>query len=200
MNEPPAHAGYEPPHMHHGSPPPGWAVPILVGAASALLVQGALGVLANSDQGCFLCCCAPVVALPYGFLPAFIAQRRDPTLTPGQGLAIAAIATGIGTVAWAIVIAATTDSSAIEKFESVVREALVEVERTAPPGQKLSPEDRDRVIAALVGVYPYLPVIQAAVLSLMAGVVGLLTVLIFRPRRRAPAPPQQHRDDSYLQQ
>ena len=158
-------------HLHNQMSPPSWSVPILLGAAFVVLVQGLLQVAVGDAA----CCCAPLLALLYGFLPAFVAQRRDALLTPGQGFAVAFIATGIGMLVWAVSNYLYTGGTVPAGYEEAIREAL----ENQPD---LPPEEREALVDMLIAVHPYVPVILTAVVSLIAAFVGLITSLIFRPR------------------
>lgn len=170
------------------APSPSWTVPIAVGALQALivlwLVFGLLAPLAGAEfGGASLCVCA-VFMLPLGIVPATSARRRDPSLVPAQGFAIAFIAIGIGSVLWAgPAIAAGSPPDA-----RTVRSAIFEAQERLPEDQRLSTEVIDGLVATIVDLAPYMPAIVATIVTLVAGFVGMLAVA-FRTRRDARGPP-----------
>lgn len=154
---------------------PSWAVPIAFGAVFTFVLQAlwtigqALPVLPVQFAAC--CCCAGSF-LPSGFVPAFLAARRDPHLTAGQGFAVAFIAVGLGTIVWAVIGALSASSH----DPQLIRDAVAAAQDGAPADQRLSGEELDQLTDFLVSILPFVPAVQAAVTTVLAGLAGMLTV------------------------
>lgn len=175
-------------------PPPtaSWLPPILFGAALTVMLWVLPDLLAGLLPALFpmthCCCCG--YALPIGIVPALIASRRDPSLTPGQGFAVSFIAAGIGSwlVAGLGVLAAR--EAGRDQFAENVRQVLEAWNERAPADQQLSGEELEQSIAFWATVAPYVPVLLATVLTVVAGVLGLVTIVVrSRRARQAPLPP-----------
>ncbi len=166
--------------------PPSWVTPIAIGAVFAFVVGG-LPMLFTGARGPdsvgLSCCCGMVLFVPFGFLPAFLALRRDPYTTPGQGFTVAFIAVGIGQILWAIMQSLGIDSDSIAEFESQLREFMQAANQEQPADRRLAAEDLDAVVESVVRMLPYLPVFTAGIVSLLSGLVGLFSVAVFRSRR-----------------
>jgi hypothetical protein len=165
--------------------PPSWLVPILIGAAFTFVVQ-ALWDAIDPGYGTGACCCGTVSSVVYGFLPAFVAQRRDPSLHAGQGFVVAFIGVGLAMVVWAAIHWGSTDAERIGEFERFVREQMEQAGQQA--GTQLTAEERDEAVRMLVEAFPFIPVVTAGVVTVLAGLGGLLTALVFQPRRARHAP------------
>jgi hypothetical protein len=169
-------------------PPPSWAPPIAAGAALTFSLQllfqlvQALPVPALQLAGC---CCCLAGFLPYGAVPAWIAARRDPWLTAGQGFAVAFIAVGLGSIAWALLAAGMT--AAVD--QDALRQGFRDAQEGLPDEQRLSQEQVEAMVDFARRALPYVPALHAAVTTVLAGFVGMLTVGIARGRRPAPPGP-----------
>jgi hypothetical protein len=165
-------------------PAPSWASPIALGATVSFLGSSLLVLLGNfGGPGVVACCCVlPLAFLPFGFVPAAMAQRRDPSLTPGQGFAVSFIGVGLGMVLWAgVQFAIQSSSGAVQ--EQHVRQALEDALRQNPD-KRLTDEQIDELVGAVAGLLPYVPVLFAGIVSLLAGAVGAVTVSLSRRRPR----------------
>lgn len=172
---------------------PSWAVPIALGALGTfalLLVFGAGQALPVPGLQMAACCCCAAGFLPYGVLPAWIAVRRDPRLTGGQGFAVAFIAVGLGTIVWAALVASA--ESAVDP--ATLRESLEQAREGMPADQRMSDEDLTQMVDAVQELLPFLPALYAVVTTVLAGFVGMITVGMVRRRRRAPRDPCEDTD------
>lgn len=163
--------------MESTPPPmqPSWAVPIAFGAVFTFVLQALLAVgqaLPVMPVQFAACCCCAVGFLPSGFVPAFLAARRDPLLTAGQGFSVAFIAVGLGAIVWAMLGALSASSL----DPQLIRESVEATQTGVPAEQRLSSEELDELVAFLVRVLPFVPAIQAAVTTVLAGFVGMMTV------------------------
>lgn len=166
-------------------PTPSWAVPIAAGAFGTFVLLLLFGIGQTVPQASVAltsaCCCAAGF-LPYGFLPAWIATRRDPRLTPGQGFAVAFIGVGLGTVVWAVL-----NTPSFQQVDpALLREWFETAQEGMPVEQRRSKEEIDQMFETTRALIPYVPAIYATVTTLLAGFVGMLTVRIVRGRARPP--------------
>jgi hypothetical protein len=154
-------------------PQPSWAVPIAFGALFTFVLQAliAVGQAVPVVQFAACCCCA-VGFVPSGFVPAFLAARRDPHLTAGQGFAVSFIAVGIGTIAWAVIGALSVSS----QDPQLIRDAVMAAQEGLPADQRLEQEELDALTDFLRAVLPFVPAVQAAVTTVFAGIAGMLSV------------------------
>lgn len=143
--------------------------------------------LVTGMQPTSCCCCCPLEVVPLGVLPAMLMLRRDPALTPGQGFAVSFIANGIGSIVLAV--------SDLVRFDGQARDALIadfrqQLERLNERAeQKLTAEQMDDLVNAMAAIQPYVPVVFAAVFTVLAGMCGLFAVDFLRRRRALPRPP-----------
>ena len=171
-------------------PPPSWLPPIAMGATFALFAQLAPLVVADLVPAVqvALCCCCAAQPVPIGVLPAWLAARRDRRLTPGQGFAVAFIAAGLGSVTVAFVqfmaIRGTDTEAWRESFVSALNKA-----REAGGGSELTREQVESLADSLVEFLPLFPAIVATLITLLAALVGMVTVRVMRRGEPAPAPP-----------
>lgn len=185
-------------------PPPSWLPTIFVGALAVVAVQlllAAFGVVASAvapagpvpgvvAQCSLLCCCA-LQPLPIGAFIGFMAWRRDPALTPGQGFAVSFIAAGVGTLIMAV--PQVLSASSVDDRERQIREVLQQMNETATT--KMSPEAIQEVASGAAELTPYIPVVSALVVTVFAGICGLFTVGYLRSRGAppvVPTPPSAH--------
>jgi hypothetical protein len=157
----------------HQQPP--WTVPIAFGAVFTFVLQALLTIgqaLPVLPVQFAACCCCCVGFVPSGFVPAFLAARRDRYLTAGQGFAVAFIAVGLGTIPCALV-----DSLRAARVDrQFLRDAVVAAQDGVPAEEQLSEEGLENLTDFLVSVLPFMPAVQAAVTIVLAGLVGMLTV------------------------
>jgi hypothetical protein len=162
---------------------PSWTLPIAVGAAFTFVFS-----FASSQTPLPAgCCCCVTLPLPLGVLPAMIALRRDAALTPAQGFAVSFIAVGLGAALLALLSVALAQGVNLTEMELELRRTFDELNRAQGGG--LSQEQIERSVGIAMRLAPYGPAIVAAVLSVVAGVTGLLTVAILRRRSPPPALP-----------
>jgi hypothetical protein len=157
----------------HQQPP--WTVPIAFGAVFTFVLQALLTIgqaLPVLPVQFAACCCCCVGFVPSGFVPAFLAARRDPHLTAGQGFAVAFIAVGLGTIFWTLL--GATSASGYDP--QLIRDAVVAAQDGVPAEQQLSAEELEELTAFLVTVLPFVPAVQAAVTTVLAGIAGMITV------------------------
>lgn len=133
-------------------------------------------------------CCCSLEAFPLGVLVAYMAWRRDPTLTPGQGFSVSFIACGLGTAVTALILIIESPTNRPE-FVSEFREALQEVNQDTDPAAKLSPEMIEQFSQTAAAMAPYVPAVGALVCTLLAALSGLVTALALRGRHREPPSP-----------
>lgn len=79
---------------------PSWKVPIAVGAVLTLMLHGP--VLNENLLWVALCASFGITGMFCGIVPAWLALRRDPAPTMGNGFAVAFISVGVGAVALAM--------------------------------------------------------------------------------------------------
>ena len=169
--------------------PPSWFVPIALGALFTVLAQMAPTMLAQLYPPASLAwpCCCTLEILPIGILPAFVALRRDPNLTAGQGFTVSFIACGMGSIVTAINLVLQVRQLDPDELREALRHGMEEMVREG--ATELEPAEIERVVEGVVTGLPYLPVVAASVVTLLAAVCGLATVSILR--RRAQVPPHQ---------
>ena len=173
----------------HQIPPPSWVPVIAIGALLTMLAQLAGYMLPAllPQVGCFSSCCCALEPIPIGIVPALLAHRRDPALTPGQGFAVSFIATGLGSAIVALISILGTDQQGRAEYERIARETVQSINESAPAADRLTPEQVDASVATMMSVMPYVPVVLAMVFAVAAGVFGLLVVGMLR-KRSAPPP------------
>jgi hypothetical protein len=162
---------------------PTWTVPILFGASATFVLTGLLTfMMSTPNAGVRLtaCCCCGAAFIPYGLIPALVAMRRDPTLTTAQGFAVSFIAVGIGMVVWAGMIVLSGETPSVDP--AVLRQQLVDYQKDLPEDQKSTAEELDAMVDFTIGLLPYVPVIVATGMTLLAGLAGMLFTSITRPR------------------
>jgi len=156
--------------------PPSWTVPILVGALATLTTFG-LGLLASQVLPMLGCACCCGSFLPLGAISAWLAAKRAPRLTVGQGFTVAFIAVGAGAVA----VAAMATWQILETGVDVT--VLEEQLRSMPENAELSDEQIRQFSETVQQVIPYVPVVLAALQALLAGLCGMITVSILQGSR-----------------
>ena len=175
-------------------PPPSWLPTILVGSMTVILLQlftqTALGVTFDSvvAQCAMLCCCA-IQPAPIGAFISFLALRRDPALTPGQGFTVAFIASGVG--ALIVALPQVLDAPSVSERESAVLQQLESVNEQMAPADKFTAQEMQEAAASIAQLMPYVPVVVALVFTVIAGVCGLLTAGYLRGRIATTPPPGQ---------
>ena len=175
------------PHLPD-QPRASWLAPIALGALTTIAFCIGLPLLATlvpgAAGGCVFCCALPLAPALLGYVPVAVALRRDPALSVGQGFALAFIAVGLGAVVAAIAGVAAVqaiDPSEIRDFVDRTVEQMPAEERSNFPPERVA-EVKDVAVDAL----PYVPVMLAALLTLCAGLAGLVLTAVLR---RAPVPP-----------
>ncbi|MFO1053491.1 MAG: hypothetical protein U1F36_14860 [Planctomycetota bacterium] len=167
--------------------PPSWARPIVFGALHVVLVMLLLGSAMSMDGGAptALSACCAFAFLPFGFLPAWLALRRDPLLSTGQGFAVSFIAVGLGISLWAVpmILSAPTPDP------RTIRKAVVEWQKTVPEDSRMEADEVDRTVRMAVQVLPYLPALHAVWTTVLAGFVGMMTVARARRAQLPQQPP-----------
>lgn len=167
-------------------PSPSWLPPIALGAMFTVLVQLAsavVGALVPQAQ-VGLCCCCAVETLPIGAVPAWLAARQDRRLRPAQGFAVAFIAAGLGSVVVAFVLFLQMRGMDTGEVRESVRAALEQANATSGTGA-LTREEIDRYAGAVVELFRFAPAIMATATTLLAAVVGMITVNVVRRRDQA---------------
>jgi hypothetical protein len=157
---------------------PSWVPPIMIGALVTVLAQFAANGIGSAAPGC---CCG--LALPLGVLASFLAYKRDPNLTPGQGFTVAFIACGLGSALTAFILIMEMTPEMRAEFVDQIRESAEQFNEQADPAQKLAPEDIDRLAETAGQLVPYVPPIGALVCTLLSAFSGLLAVLVMRGRQ-----------------
>ena len=163
--------------------PPSWMPAIAAGA----LCTGFTGILGQLLTGTS-CCCCPLHVVPLGVLPAVWMLRRDPALTPGQGFAVSFIANGLGAIASAITeLLLNADPQKRATMHADAQRYLEELSRNSK--QPMTPDEMADRLAVIDGILPYLPVVYAAIFTVIAGMCGLFAVGMLRRRRVTVLPP-----------
>ena len=165
------------------NPSPSWAVPIAIGSIATfltLLLCGALQSTGTAQFAMVAACCCVGGFLPYGLLPTWVALRRDPSLTAGQGFSVAFIAVGIGTIFWAGIVA--------WNFEPVdpelLRQAFQDAQQSVPKDDRMTDAQIQELVDLSGRMMPFLPAVYATITSLLGGLVGLILVAISRGSNR----------------
>lgn len=161
-------------------------MPILFGAAVAFLTTALLGLLTsipNAAANFAACCCCAGTFVPFGVVPSIVALRRDPGLSVAQGFAVSFIAVGVGMIAWTVVV---TMSGGRNVDETELRRLFEEAQQQMPADNRWTEQELDAAVASAAGILPYVPVLAAAIVTLLSGLIGSLTVAMLRPRHRHP--------------
>jgi len=153
------------------SPTTSWFKPIFVGALFAAIGFATVTMVTP-------CCCGAAV-LPAAVLPALIAWRDDTRMKPGHGFAVSFIAVGIGAI-----LVATPMAFEFRKFDAEELRATLREQAAKSMGPDVSAADIDVAVEAMATIWPYTPLVGAVVLTVMAGLLGLVTVAMLR--RRGP--------------
>lgn len=166
--------------------PPSWVVPIAAGALATFGLQSLTLLL--PVLWCATCCTCGLSGVPVGFLPAILAVRQDPNMSPVQGFAVSFIATGIGALAVAFVVMGVQGWEVPPDALEQIREGLTELNRDAPAGEQLSPEEIEGFVDTFGQLAQFLPVIASGLVIVMGGLSGMVTVSFMRRRALRPPP------------
>lgn len=168
--------------------PPSWAPPIALGALVSVL--GVLGVvfvsgLLGNPSAAFavLCCGTCSTPLLFGVLPPLVALARDPDLSPGQGFAVTFIGVGAGLIAlagWAVLSMTPEDMLVIED------QLRQELEAQRNEGLAISDQEIEEQVDMTRRLFPYVVPLMGLAGSLLAGMIGAVTVSVLRGRRLPP--------------
>lgn len=162
---------------------PSWSVPIAAGSVVTFLTLLLVGALQSTGAAQFAmvaaCCCVGGF-LPYGLLPAWLASRRDPLLTVGQGFSVAFIAVGIGTIFWAGIVAWNFEPADPE----LLRQAIQDAQQGVPENDRMPDPQIDDLVELTGRVMPFLPAVYATITSLLGGLAGSVLVAVTRRSRR----------------
>ncbi len=144
-------------------------MPILVGLVATVLLH--IPVLADrrlwAGVACFCGCSGGLV----GFLPAFLAARRDAGVRAAQGFTVSFIAVGLGAflVACGSMLFSEISAGLRTEVSDVMDQAM------ADAGRELTPEERTEMLDTVMTFMKYSPVTGAILLSVCGGIVGALT-------------------------
>lgn len=177
----------QPPNpWQHGAVParPSWTVPVLVGALATLLLHSPL--LVQDQFWIPLCCTLGCSGVPVGFVPAFLASRRDPWLGPGAGFAVSFLAVGLG----AVVLAGVTMVRGFG-IDPQVLDAIADQLRS---DRQLTEEEVQRSLQATEDFARFFPVLGASFVAISAGVCGAVVGAFAGRRHRHPPPGWPHQD------
>ncbi|MDP6929493.1 MAG: hypothetical protein QF412_07320 [Planctomycetota bacterium] len=170
---------------------PSQVPPIFFGVLVTLLTWFLVTLLSDyapEVAGFAVCCCGFSFAPP-GAITGFYAASRDQNMTPGQGFIVTFIGVGlahVGLAAWSVYV-----STGGDELEQQIRRVIEETNARHP---QLEAGEIDQVIAALVEIAPYLPILFAAIATLLAALCGMgLTALVRSGRigmaNQGPPPP-----------
>jgi hypothetical protein len=178
---PPRRDSDDPPNpwRHGGAPPPprpSWPVPVLVGAAATVALHSPI--LLHDQLWLPLCITCGCSGVPVGFVPAFLAGRRDPGMGAGAGFAVAFLAVALGAVIMAAV--------AMIRGFAIDPELLETIAETWRTDGRLSEDQITEMLSFLDRSARFMPAIGAALVALSGGVCGAV-VGAFARRRRPPS-------------
>ncbi len=172
---------------------PSWNLPITVGAILAFFTQILVGTaMQHPVLWCVASCACCGGVIPLGWLPAFLAKKRDPWLASSQGFVIAFIAVGLGSLAAAAIqvfapIKVPAPQGQDADWREALRKAFTEAQRDG--AADLDPAEFERALDAVEKLLPYVPVVVAAVLTVISAFVGMVTVALMRAPQPPPQPP-----------
>jgi hypothetical protein len=157
----------------------------VAGAVVTLLSQYLMLALPSAVPGLAvaapLCCCG--ASLPLGAVASWLAWRRDPTLTPGQGFTVAFIACGLGAAVTAFIMIMQMGPEFRAEFERAARESLAKMSGSNP---QMTPEEMDRMAERVAAWAPYVPPLGALLSTLLSAVGGVVAVVVMRGRQQLP--------------
>lgn len=158
------------------APAPSWFAPIAIGALATFLLHSLALVV---PVFWLASCCCGATGVPVGFLPAFLAIRQDPDLSPGQGFAVSFIATGIGSLGVAFLVMVVLGWNMTPEDRDRIRQFF---ERE----QQLSPQEIDQAVEITGQLIQFMPLIASGMVIVAGGLTGLVTGLLMRRRALPP--------------
>lgn len=172
---------------------PSQVPPIFFGVLVTLLTWFLMKLLSNyaPEVAGFIACCCGFSFVPPGAITGFYAASRDQNLKPGQGFIVTFIGVGlahVGLAAWSV---SGHLGAERDEWEQEIRRV---VEDANEQHSQLGADEIEQVIATIVAVAPYLPILFAAIATLLAALCGMGMTALVRSGRigmvnQGPPPP-----------